>query len=131
MLWFAFAMGLLIPVAMVLCYPAFVHWSHGEPSSWSGYRSPLAMKNTRNWREANRLCGRYWLRWGIGFGLACLVVFVVLFASGNRVVSVWETTSLVLAGLGLAAMAVPALLVERRLVEFDASADAPSSSASR
>ena len=83
MLWFAFVTGLLIPVAMVACYPVFVHWSHGEPNSWSGYRSPLAMKNTRNWREANRLCGRYWLHWGIGFGLACLLVFALLFASVN------------------------------------------------
>lgn len=128
MLWFAFVTGLLIPVAMVACYPVFRHWSRGEPNSWSGYRSPLAMKNTRNWREANRLCGRYWLRWGLGFGLVCLVAFGVLLASGIRTVSAWETASLVLAGLGLGAMAVPAFLVERRLVEFDASAgDAASS----
>ena len=131
MLWFTFVTGLLIPVAMVACYPVFVHWSHGEPNSWSGYRSPLAMKNTRNWREANRLCGRYWLRWGIGFGLVCLLVFAVLFASGNRVAGDWQATSLVLTGLGLGAMAVPALLVERRLVEFDASTDAPSPTAPR
>lgn len=127
MLWFAFAVGLLEPVAMVACYPVFRHWSRSEPSSWSGYRSPLATKNTRNWQEANRLCGRYWLRWGLWFGLGCLLVFAVLFVSGNRAVHVWQTVSLVLAGLGLGVMSVPAFLVERRLVDFDASAGAAAS----
>ncbi|WP_448059750.1 SdpI family protein [Cellulomonas hominis] len=124
MLWFTLVMGLLIPAAMVACHPAFLYWSRREPNSWSGFRSQLAMKNTRNWQEANRLCGRYWLRWGLGLGFVCLVVFGVLLVSGVRTQSVWETASLVLAGLGLGAMAVPAFLVERRLVEFDASAGA-------
>jgi uncharacterized membrane protein len=107
---------------MVAFYPAYLHWSRGEPNSWAGYRTPLAMKNTRNWREANRLCGRYWLRWGLCLGAVCLVVFGVLFASGIRTVNAWLTASLVLGGLGLGAMAGSALLVHRRLVVFDASA---------
>jgi uncharacterized membrane protein len=113
---------MLVPVEMVAFYPAFPHWSRGEPNSWAGYRSPLAMKNTRNWREANRLCGHYWLRWGLRLGVVCLVVFGMLFVAGIRTVNAWLTASLVLGGLGLGAMAVPVFLVHRRLVEFDASA---------
>ena len=123
MLWWALVSGMLIPLAMIGSFPVFRHHARGEPNAWSGYRTTRATSSTSNWREANLLAGKYWLRYGVVLGVACLATYAVLYLSGNRSAETWQNTALVLAFVGMGVMAVPFIPIERHLAAKDRAAE--------
>lgn len=119
-LWWSVAVGLLVPVAMIACYPVFRYQAGRPPNSWSGYRTPLAMSSDRNWREAQRACGRSWVQIGIAFGIVTGAAFAVLYATGNRDVGTWQAFSLVFALIPIVGMLWSSLRIEKHLRSLDA-----------
>ncbi|WP_407345796.1 SdpI family protein [Pengzhenrongella phosphoraccumulans] len=113
------------------CSPVFKHVARGEPNPWSGYRTARAIASTRNWREANLLAGRYWLRYGARLGVVCVLTYAGLYFSGNRDISTWQNVAFLLAVVGLGVMAGTCLPIERRLAAMDRDATIGSSALAR
>jgi uncharacterized membrane protein len=113
-------MGLLVPAAMIACYPVFRYQARRPPNSWSGYRTQLAMSSARNWREAQRACGRLWVQFGIAFAILTVAAFAMLSATGNRDAGTWQALSLVFAVIPIIGMAWTYVRVEQHLRSLDA-----------
>jgi len=120
-LWWAFVSGLLVPVAMIACYPVFRYQAGRPPNSLSGYRTRLAMSSPRNWSEAQRACGRLWVQIGIAFAIPAVATFAVLYATGNRDVGTWQAVSLVFALIPITGMLWSYFRVEKHLRSLDTS----------
>lgn len=76
---FMLAMGLLIPLAMVIIGRAYRKAAPKSINFICGYRTARSMKNEDTWRFAHQVCGRLWFRWGIILlPLSLLVMLSVL-----------------------------------------------------
>jgi uncharacterized membrane protein len=95
--WWALAVGLLTPVAMIGCYPVFRFVARRPPNPWSGYRTERAASSQQAWTLAQELCARLWVRYGLVFAVITLLGYGVLYASGNRDTDTWMWVALVCA----------------------------------
>jgi len=119
-LWWSLVVGLLVPAAMIACYPVFRYQAGRPPNSWSGYRTQLAMSSDRNWREAQLACGRLWVQIGIAFAIVTVAAFAVLYATGNRDTGTWQGLSLAFALVPIIGMLWSYLRIEKYLRSLDA-----------
>ena len=65
---FMLVMNLLIPLTMIIFGYIYNKKPPQKPKSkfaYSGYRTPMSMKNEETWEYANRFFGKLWFRLGI------------------------------------------------------------------
>lgn len=74
---FMFVMNLLTPLVMIIFGYIYSKKPPQKPKSkfaYSGYRTPMSMKNEETWEYANRFFGKLWFRFGIAVGLISIIV---------------------------------------------------------
>lgn len=123
-LWGAVAVGLLMPVAMIACYPVYMHHSRHEPNRWSGYRTERALSSVRNWRVAQAMCARHWVVVGAVFSVITAAGYALLYAAGSRDEQTWWWFALLFAMLPLIGILWSAALIEKRLQQLDSREEA-------
>ena len=70
-------MNLLTPLVMIIFGYIYSKKPPQKPKSkfaYSGYRTPMSMKNEETWEYANRFFGKLWFRFGIAVGLISIIV---------------------------------------------------------
>ena len=74
---FMLVMNLLTPLTMIIFGYIYNKKPPQKPKSkfaYSGYRTPMSMKNEETWEYANRFFGKLWFRFGIAVGLISIIV---------------------------------------------------------
>lgn len=118
-LWGAVACGLLMPVAMIACYPVLMHHSRHEPNRWSGYRTDRALGSTRAWRVAQAMCARHWVRIGALFAALTLAGYGALYVAGSRDPDTWWWMAALFAILPLVGIGWSTAVIEKTLDQID------------
>lgn len=118
-MWGAVAVGLLMPVAMIACYPVFRHHARRGPNRWSGYRTERALSSVRSWQVAQAMCARHWVVVGAVFSVLTLAGYALLYAAGVRDGETWWWWALLFTFLPLIGILWSAALIERRLARLD------------
>ena len=78
---FMFVMNLLTPLVMIIFGYIYSKKPPQKPKSkfaYSGYRTPMSMKNEETWEYANRFFGKLWFRFVIAVGLISIIVLFLL-----------------------------------------------------
>ena len=73
---FMLIMNLLIPLTMIIFGYVYDKRPPKKPKSkfaYSGYRTPMSMKNEETWEYAQRFFGKLWFRSGIVLGVISII----------------------------------------------------------
>lgn len=108
MKYFFLAVDYIIPVFMIISYPWWKKIANGDISNISGMRTSLSMKNKENWKKANLLCGKYYLRVGVA-----LFLFVTLLRAIP--IAPMEWNSCIIALIGIVSLLAVTLFVNKKL----------------
>ena len=78
---FMLVMNLLIPLVMIFFGYVYEKKPPKKPQSkfaFSGYRTPMSMRNEQTWEYAQRFFGKLWFRIGIAVGLISVIAMFFL-----------------------------------------------------
>lgn len=109
---FMFIMNLLIPLTMIIFGYIYDKRPPKKPKSkfaYSGYRTPMSMKNEETWEYANRFFGKLWFRFGIVLGLISIIVLFCFIRKDKDTVGF---AGLIISYVQMAVMLIPVIPTE-------------------
>jgi len=80
--------------------------------AYSGYRTPMSMKNEETWEYANRFFGKLWFRFGIVLGLISIIPLFFVIGKDKDTVGF---AGLIICYVQLVAMLLPVIPTELAL----------------
>ena len=84
---FMLVMNLLIPLTMIIFGYVYDKRPPKKPKSkfaYSGYRTPMSMKNEETWEYAQRFFGKLWFRSGIVLGVISIIPLLFFMAKDKN-----------------------------------------------
>jgi len=112
---FMFVMNLLTPLVMIIFGYIYSKKPPQKPKSkfaYSGYRTPMSMKNEETWEYANRFFGKLWFRFGIAVGLISIIVLFFFIGKDKDTVGF---AGMIICYVQLIAMLLPVIPTELAL----------------
>ena len=109
------AMNLLTPLTMIIFGYIYSKKPPQKPKSkfaYSGYRTPMSMKNEETWEYANRFFGKLWFRFGIAVGLISIIVLFFFIGKDKDTVGF---AGMIICYVQLLAMLLPVIPTELAL----------------
>ena len=110
-----FVMNLLTPLVMIIFGYIYSKKPPQKPKSkfaYSGYRTPMSMKNEETWEYANRFFGKLWFRFGIAVGLISIIVLFFFIGKDKDTVGF---AGMIICYVQLVAMLLPVIPTELAL----------------
>lgn len=68
----------LIPILMIITGYLMHKYPPKKINHIVGYRTSKSMKNKKNWKEANKMCGLLWIKLGIITFILSLILFILI-----------------------------------------------------
>ena len=112
---FMFVMNLLTPLVMIIFGYIYSKKPPQKPKSkfaYSGYRTPMSMKNEETWEYAHRFFGKLWFRFGIAVGLISIIVLFFFIGKDKDTVGF---AGMIICYVQLVAMLLPVIPTELAL----------------
>ena len=109
---FMLVMNLLIPLTMIIFGYIYNKKPPPKPKSkfaYSGYRTPMSMKNEETWEYANRFFGKLWFRLGIAVGVISIIALFFFIGKDKDTVGF---VGMIIDYVQLAAMLLPVIPTE-------------------
>ena len=109
---FMLVMNLLIPLTMIIFGYIYNKKPPQKPKSkfaYSGYRTPMSMKNEETWEYANRFFGKLWFRFGIVLGLISIIPLFFVIGKDKDTVGF---AGMIICYVQMAAMLLPVIPTE-------------------
>ena len=109
---FMLVMNLLIPLTMIIFGYIYSKKPPQKPKSkfaYSGYRTPMSMKNEETWEYANRFFGKLWFRFGIVLGLISIIPLFFVIGKDKDTVGF---AGLIICFVQMAVMLIPVIPTE-------------------
>ena len=108
-------MNLLTPLVMIIFGYIYSKKPPQNPKSkfaYSGYRTPMSMKNEETWEYANRFFGKLWFRFGIVLGLISIIPLFFVIGKDKDTVGF---AGLIICFVQMAVMLLPVIPTELAL----------------
>lgn len=109
---FMLVMNLLTPLTMIIYGYIYNKKPPQKPKSkfaYSGYRTPMSMKDEETWEYANRFFGKLWFRFGIPVGVISIIVLFFFIGKDKDIVGF---AGMIICYVQLAAMLLPVIPTE-------------------
>ena len=112
---FMLVMNLLTPLTMIIFGYIYNKKPPKKPKSkfaYSGYRTPMSMKNEETWEYANRFFGKLWFIFGIPVGVISIIVLFFFIGKDKDTVGF---AGMIICYVQLVAMLLPVIPTELAL----------------
>lgn len=110
--FFMLALGLLLPVVMILFGTMFMKSAPKKNNYIFGYRTELSMKNRDTWEFAHKYIGKLWFRLGLLLIPITVIPMLLVIGHSENVVAV---AGLIIGFVNTVTLIVPIFFTEKAL----------------